>query len=79
MGNAIVVAWDGDVLIWGMMNSTEQCSFHLYAESRECGSWSLSALKNAGQVLQELHMPQTSPVTANLCKWKSAAVLWRHH
>lgn len=26
MGNAIVVAWNGDVLIWGRMNSTEQCS-----------------------------------------------------
>lgn len=79
MGNAIVVAWDGDVLIWGRMNGTEQCSFRLCAESWECGSWSLLALKNAHQVLQELHTPQTSPVTANLCKQKSAAVLRRHH
>ena len=45
MGNAIVVACDGDVLIWSRMNGAEQCSFHLCAESRECGSSSLSPEK----------------------------------
>lgn len=29
MGNAIVVAWDGDGRMWGRMNGTEQCSFQL--------------------------------------------------